>query len=123
MSHDFTRSLTRRQALELLGISAAAAAVFPGRAAAQTPTFPKGAVIRTILRDYMPDELAGGATLFHEHMQLGPDFNAKFAAASAAVRVANGEAPPRHRARAAPVAAQTPHQRRRCPRWTGSPRN
>ena len=93
MSYDFTRSFTRRQVLELLGISAAAAAVFPGRAAAQTPTFPKGAVIRTILRDYMPDELAGGATLFHEHMQLGPDFNAKFAAASAAVRAANGEAP------------------------------
>src|SRR5262245_64780241 len=84
--------MTRRHVLELLGISAAAAAL-PGRAAAQTPTFPKGAVIRTILRDYAPEELAGGATLFHEHMQLGPDFNAKFAAASAAVRTANGEAP------------------------------
>ena len=59
--------MTRRQALELLGIAAATAA-FPGRAAAQTPTFPKGAVIRTILRDYAPEELAGGATLFHEHM-------------------------------------------------------
>ena len=92
MPHNVTRSITRRQALELLGITAAAAA-FPGRAAAQTPTFPKGAVIRTILRDYAPEELAGGATLFHEHMQLAPDFNAKFAAASAAVRAANGEAP------------------------------
>ena len=84
--------MTRRQALELLGIAAAAAA-FPGRAAGQTPTFPKGAVIRTILRDYAPEELAGGATLFHEHMQLAPDFNARFSAASAAVRAANGEAP------------------------------
>ena len=92
MSHNVTRSITRRQALELLGITAAAAA-FPGRATAQGPTFPKGAVIRTILRDYPPEDLAGGATLFHEHMQLGPDFNAKFAAASAAVRAANGEAP------------------------------
>jgi phosphotriesterase-related protein len=90
--YDLTRSITRRHALELLGLTAAAAAL-PGPARAQTPTFPKGAVIRTILRDYAPEELAGGATLFHEHMQLGPDFNAKFAAASAAVRAANGEAP------------------------------
>lgn len=92
MSHHFTRSLTRREALELLGITAAAA-VLPGRAAAQTPTFPKGAVIRTILRDYQPEELAGGATLFHEHMQLAPDFNAKFGAATAAARAANGLPP------------------------------
>ncbi len=50
-------------------------------------------MIRTILKDYAPEELAGGATLFHEHMQLGPDFNAKFAAAGAAVRAANGLPP------------------------------
>jgi phosphotriesterase-related protein len=84
--------MTRRQALELLGVGVAAAAL-PRPARAQAPTFAKGAVIRTILRDYAPEELAGGATLFHEHMQLGPDFNAKFAAAAAAVRAANGEAP------------------------------
>ena len=86
------RGFTRREALELLGMSAAAAAI-PGRALAQAPTFPKGAVIRTILRDYAPEDLAGGATLFHEHMQLGTDFNAKFGAASAAVRAANGLPP------------------------------
>src|SRR5262245_59710159 len=84
--------MTRRHVLELLGIGAAAAAL-PRPARAQAPTFPKGAVIRTVLRDYAPEELAGGATLFHEHMQLGPDFNAKFAAAGAAVRAANGEPP------------------------------
>ena len=61
-------------------------------AAAQT-TFPKGAIIRTVLRDYAPEELAGGATLFHEHMQLAPDFNAKFTAAAAAARAANGLPP------------------------------
>lgn len=83
---------TRREALEFLGIGAAAAAL-PGTSLAQQPAFPKGAIIRTILRDYAPEELAGGATLFHEHMQLGPDFNAKFAAASAAVRAANGLPP------------------------------
>ncbi len=84
--------MTRRQALEILGISAAAAAV-PRRIGAQEPTFPKGAIIRTLLKDYMPEELAGGATLFHEHLQWGPDFNAKFAAATAAARAANGLPP------------------------------
>jgi len=87
---------TRRQALEVLGVGATAAAI-PKSIFAQDPSFPKGAIIRTLLKDYAPEELAGGATLFHEHMQLGPDFNAKFAAASAAVRAANGlpPAPPR----------------------------
>jgi phosphotriesterase-related protein len=84
--------MTRRQMLELLGLGTAAA-VLPLDAFGQTPTFPKGAIIRTILKDYAPEELAGGATLFHEHMQLGTDFNAKFAAAGAAVRAANGLPP------------------------------
>ena len=83
---------TRRQALEVLGITAAAA-VLPGEAFAQNASFPKGAIIRTVLRDYAPEELAGGATLFHEHMQLAPDFNVKFAAATAAARAANGLPP------------------------------
>ena len=30
--------------------------------------FPRGAVIRTLLRDVRPDELASGPTLFHEHL-------------------------------------------------------
>jgi phosphotriesterase-related protein len=34
-----------------------------------------------------------GATLFHEHLQLAPDFSEKFAAANAAVRAANGLPP------------------------------
>ncbi len=76
----------------MLGIGAAAAA-FPMGTFAQEPTFPKGAIIRALLKDYAPEELAGGATLFHEHMQLAPDFNAKFGAATAAVRAANGLPP------------------------------
>jgi phosphotriesterase-related protein len=87
-----TPGLTRRQAFKVLGAGAAATAL-PDDAFAQEPTFPRGAIIRTILRDYAPEELAGGATLFHEHMQLGVDFNAKFSAASAAVRAANGLPP------------------------------
>ena len=92
MSKFLEQRLGRRQVLEMLGMGAAAAA-FPSHAFAQDPTFPKGAVIRTLLKDYAPEDLAGGATLFHEHMQLGPDFNAKFSAASAAVRAANGLPP------------------------------
>ena len=101
MSKSIPATLTRRQALEVLGIGAALA----GRASAQGPTFPKGAIIRTLLKDYAPEDLAGGATLFHEHMQLGPDFNAKFAAAAAAARAANGlpPAPARGPGRAAPA--------------------
>src|SRR5579872_1093445 len=84
--------LTRRQALEVLGIGAAAASI-PSGAFAQDVAFPKGAIIRTLLKDYAPEELAGGATLFHEHMQLAPDFMVRFQAATAAVRAANGLPP------------------------------
>src|SRR5262252_8028011 len=97
MSKNPWQSLTRRQALGFLGM-ATASAVLPesllAQAPAQAPTFPKGAIIRTILKDYTPEELANAVTLFHEHMQLATDFNAKFSAASAAVRAANGQAPP-----------------------------
>src|SRR6202163_4906701 len=86
------QNLTLRDALEIIGVTAAAAAL-PIDLSAQEPTFPKGAIIRTILKDYAPEELARGATLFHEHMQLAPDFNAKFAAATAAARAANGLPP------------------------------
>jgi phosphotriesterase-related protein len=98
--------LTRREVLEALGIGVTAAAI-PSRVFAQDPTFPKGAIIRTLLKDYPPEELAGGATLFHEHMQLGPDFNAKFAAANAAVRAANG-LPPLPAGRGGPPAQKGP---------------
>src|SRR5207244_8003403 len=77
---------------ELMGTGAASAALV-GTGFAQAPAFPKGAIIRTILKDYAPEGLAGGATLFHEHMQLAPDFNAKFGAATAAARAANGLPP------------------------------
>ena len=92
MSKLLTKPLTRRQALKVLEIGTAAAAV-PRALSGQGPIFPGGAIIRTVLRDYAPEELAGGATLFHEHMQLAPDFNARFAAAAAAARAANGLPP------------------------------
>ena len=87
-----SRATTRREALRLLSLGAAAAAM-PSITTAQTPTFPKGAIIRTLFKDMAPEELAGGATLFHEHLSLGPDFNQRFAAASQAVRALNGPGP------------------------------
>jgi phosphotriesterase-related protein len=62
-----TKYLTRRQVVGLLGIS--------GVALAQSNT---GPIIRTVLADVSPETLAGGATLFHEHMSLSPDFLPKF---------------------------------------------
>ena len=61
--------ITRREAIGMLGTGAAAgiAGKFAGPLAAQTPpriAFPKGAIIRTILRDLPPEELASGATCF-----------------------------------------------------------
>ena len=87
------RTLHRRTLLELFGLGAAAAA-FPFSSFGQTPTFAKGAVIRTLQKDYAPEALGGGATLFHEHLSLAPDFMDKFRAASASVQAANNGTPP-----------------------------
>ena len=92
MTNYLSQRITRRQALELLGIGAAAVAL-PQSAFSQSPAFPKGAIIRTILKDYAPEDLAGGATLFPAHLQRETEFNARFAAAGAAVRAANGLPP------------------------------
>ncbi|MES2603873.1 MAG: hypothetical protein V4603_02990, partial [Pseudomonadota bacterium] len=86
------KTITRRKLLELAGASAAVATL-PAAAFAQAPTFANGAIIRTLLKDYTPAELGGGATLFHEHLSLAPDFMDKFRAASAAVQAANGVRP------------------------------
>lgn len=86
------RTLTRRKLLKLLGISAAASA-FPLLSWGQPGAFPQGAVIRTLLKDYAPEELAGGVTLFHEHLSLAPDFMDKFRAAAAAVQALNSTQP------------------------------
>lgn len=80
------RRLTRRQTLGLLGAGAglgclAGSGQDAGAATqAQTPAprgdspaFPPGAVIRTLLADLAPAALAGGATLFHEHLTVGGD--------------------------------------------------
>ena len=97
MSQFCSTDLTRREALarglRLLSAGVVAGAAFPHDAAAQAPSFPKGAVIRTLFKDYAPEEFAGGATVFHEHVQLGTDFGDKFRAATNAVRALNGLPP------------------------------
>jgi phosphotriesterase-related protein len=65
-------TMTRREAIGM--VAAGAAAGFSGRfhvAAAQAPpaAFPKGAIIRTILRDLPPQDLSG-PSLFHEHLSM-----------------------------------------------------
>jgi len=86
------KAFNRRELLETLSAAVACAAL-PATAGAQNANFPAGSVIRTLFEDFAPDRLAGGATLFHEHLSLGPDFNQRFRAAAAAVLVAQG-APP-----------------------------
>ena len=58
--------MTRREALTVL----AGSAISQGKAA--------GAIIRTVLKDLPPEALGGGATLFHEHLSLAPDFMPKW---------------------------------------------
>lgn len=95
-------ALTRRKILGMLGLGAAAAAL-PEFASAATPTFPKGAVIRTVLKDYAPEQLSGAGTLFHEHLSFATDFMTRWVGYAAATRAANG--PPASAGAAAPGGA------------------
>ena len=52
----------RRVALRLLGAGATVAVLPEAVWAATEPNFPKGAIIRTLLKDLSPSALAGGAT-------------------------------------------------------------
>jgi len=94
MSYDdlIAKGWTRREALTLLGMGAAAAALPDITLAA--PTFPKGAVIRTVLKDYAPEEITGGATLFHEHMSFADNFMTRWTQYSAETRAANNAPAP-----------------------------
>src|SRR6185503_11715117 len=61
-----------------------------------------------LFKDYSPDELGSGATLFHEHMSLGVDFNDRFRAATPAARPANALPPLPARAGGPPPAPSGP---------------
>jgi len=78
--------------MRVIGLGAVATSVSRWSFAA-APTFPKGAVIRTVLKDYAPDELAGAATLFHEHMSFAQDFMPRWRQYAAETAAANRGAP------------------------------
>src|SRR5262245_48219595 len=61
----FESRLSRREAIALLGASAAL-----GFRSAEQLTFPRGAVMRTVLGDVAPATLGTKATLFHEHLSF-----------------------------------------------------
>jgi phosphotriesterase-related protein len=63
--------LSRREALGLLGTTAGSGllALHGIRLDAQAPAFPRGAIIRTLLKDVAPDAIKG-STLFHEHLSI-----------------------------------------------------
>jgi phosphotriesterase-related protein len=62
--------MTRRELLAVLG-----AGVISQEKGSAT-----GPIVRTVLKDLPPEALAGGATLFHEHLSLAPDFMPKWIA-------------------------------------------
>src|SRR6266446_10959165 len=61
---------SRRQAIGLLGLGAGLGFV-EARGDARTQTIPRGAIIRTILKDLPPDGVGTGAALIHEHLTAG----------------------------------------------------
>src|SRR5229473_4268907 len=70
--------VNRRQALRWLGLGGGFLATLRGKIglgetplAAQSPsrvTFPRGAIIRTVLKDISPDSIGTGHSLIHEHL-------------------------------------------------------
>src|SRR5688572_10160287 len=81
MRDDRSPALSRRDWMRLAGAGAALGilgrdleidAVDAAAAQARTTkvTFPRGAIVRTLLKDLPPDALANGATLFHEHLSI-----------------------------------------------------
>lgn len=99
-----TNNIGRRETLGILGWAAV-----QGIASAQkAPQFPKGAIIRTILKDMKPEELAGGATLFHEHMSLAEDFLPRWIQFQRAARAAAGGTGGANPARGRGAARATP---------------
>src|SRR3989442_1021472 len=85
MNHDdASRQLSRRHAIRLLGFGSslglaagtrAIAAPAQRAVAGQKAGIPKGAIIRTLLKDVPPDRLGTGAALIHEHVTAGNDVN------------------------------------------------
>jgi phosphotriesterase-related protein len=82
-----TDAISRRDTLRLLSMGAAAglttalgadrrilAAVRQQPPQTRMAPIPRGAIIRTIVKDLAPEALGSGAILFHEHLSFGSDF-------------------------------------------------
>ena len=113
--------LTRREAMRLLGLGAGAGAVSTlhedsellawlqrGSAGGQNLRFPRGAIIRTLLKDLPPEALSNGATLFHEHLSINipPAPGARGGAGRQGAPAAPGQAPVGQPGAAPPAAGQ-----------------
>ena len=86
---------SRREALHIL------AAAAPFTLCAAEPEFPAGAIIRTVLKDLPPAALAGGSTLFHEHLSHSYSISLKITDEN---RKMSEAAPGRGRQQATPAA-------------------
>jgi predicted metal-dependent phosphotriesterase family hydrolase len=86
--------LSRRRMLRLLGLSgglgmlgglgSAHLSAWQAASKSRKVTFPKGAVIRAILKDVQPEDLTSGSILFHEHLSLNTAFFKKLLGARGA---------------------------------------
>jgi phosphotriesterase-related protein len=115
--------VSRREAVRLLGLATGLGAVSAlddssellawlqgGTTGTQNLRLPRGAIIRTLLRDVQPEALAGGATLFHEHLSInlppaGGRGGQRGAPPAPGAAPTAGQPPP---AQGAPAAGQAP---------------
>jgi phosphotriesterase-related protein len=119
MTRAMRKQWTRRDALRLIGSGAGIGVAgvlqeetsllaWLQRGGGQNVRFPRGAVIRTLLKDLPPDALSSGPTLFHEHLSINIPpppgrGGAPPAPPGAALPAQRGAVPP-----AAPVAPASP---------------
>ena len=86
--------MSRRQLLGLIGAGVGARvasdlvepqgfAALQAQGAARAVPIPRGAIIRTILKDVTPDQLGNGSILFHEHLSFDAAFFGKMRPANA----------------------------------------
>lgn len=73
--------MTRRELLVSMSTAVGGATLMPsgvfGADAPKPPVFPRGAIIRTILKDVAPQTFASGPVLFHEHLSMKYPLDAK----------------------------------------------
>jgi hypothetical protein len=99
--------IMRRDLLKLMGAGLSGAARPESGAAASQ--FPKGAIIRTVLKDLPPEAHTTGAVLFHEHMSLAADFMPRWIALARSAGMLPGNPSAGRGAVAQPAPAPQPY--------------